>query len=118
MRKICLFISILLVLAGECYAGQKVEVEYPNNPIVYNKTLTSANTEYSQALPSGCNKIMVQCRTAYDVKITYTSTESGTTYYTIKANTWYWDDGVLGTTRTLYMQSATAGVVLEILAWY
>jgi len=117
-NKLIIGLILVCLFATPCYAAQKVAIDYPNTPIVYNKTLTSANTEYSQALPSGCTKIMAQCRTAYDVKITYTSGESGTTYYTIKANTWYWDDGIFGTKQVLYMQSTQANVIIEIIAWY
>lgn len=111
-----IIISIIL-FSTPLYADSKVEIDYPNTPVIYNTTMTSANTEYSQALPSGCTKIMVQCRTSYDVKITYVSGESGTIYFTIKADDTYWDDNIFGTKQTLYVQCTTAGQVLEILAW-
>ena len=107
---------ILLSTSGFC--EQKVKIDYPNTPIIYNKTLTLADTEYLQALPAGITKIMVQCRTSYDIKIAYTSGESGTTYFTIKAEHTYWDDEISGTKQTLYIQSSQAGVVVEILCWY
>lgn len=86
-------------------------------PTIYNKTLTSANKEYEQALPSKTKKFTVQCRTAYDVKLAFTDGESGTTYVTIKANTNYYEDNVLASNVTLYMQSTQAGVVMEIIPW-
>ena len=118
MKKIILILLLLSIPCIRSFAAQETKLIYPTNPIVYNKTLTLADTEYSQALPAGCKKIMVQCRTAYDVKMTYTSGGSGTTYYTLKANTWYWDDFIDGTVKTIYMQSTQAGVVVEILCWY
>ena len=86
------------------------------NPTIYNKTLTDVDTEYSQALPSDTVKFEVRCRTAAAVKLAFTSSESGTTYFTIPAGASYWEDEVQ-TNKTLYFQSATAGVVLEIKAW-
>jgi len=86
-------------------------------PTIYNVTLTSADTEYKQALPSKTKKFTVQCRTASDVKLAFTEGESGTNYVTIKANTNYYEDNVLAESLTLYMQSTQAGVVVEIIAW-
>jgi hypothetical protein len=118
MKRLILAALFTFCLSGSVSAADQTKLIYPATPVIYNKTLTSANTEYSQALPGGCKKIMVQCRTAYDVKITYTALASGTTYYTLKSGTWYWDDFVDGTAKTLYMQSAQAGVVVEVMVWY
>jgi len=118
MKRIILFFSFLFLIIGSSLAADQTKLIYPTTPVIYNKTLTLANTEYSQALPGGCRKIMVQCRSAYDVKITYTALASGTTFYTLKSGTWYWDDFVDGTAKTLYMQSAQAGVVVEVMVWY
>lgn len=93
---------------------QKVLAE---TPTIYNVTLTDADTEYSQELPSDTKKYTVQCRTAFDVKLAFTEGESGTTYATIKANTNYYEDGILAESLTLYVQSAQAGVVVEVIAW-
>lgn len=89
-----------------------------SSPQVYNVTLTSANTEYNQALPTGTKRFMFKCRTAYAVKLAFTEGESGTTYFTVPANMAYREyDLSLSGTRTLYFQSTTAGVVVEIIAW-
>ena len=94
-------------------------------PTVYNTTLTNANTEYSRALPSFCRGVKLMARPLGngdlpDIKLAFISGDSGTTYLTIPGG--YRDFtlpenmcavGVL----TLYMQSASAGVVVEILAW-
>lgn len=117
IKKLAL-VLLLALFPLNIYAAQKVDINYPNSPTIYNKTLTLANTEYSQALPAGCTKFTVQCRTAYDVKLAFVSGESGTNYLTIKTDYWYWEDGILGTTRILYLQSAQAGVVVEIVVWY
>jgi len=84
--------------------------------LIYNKTMTLANTEYSQAIPYGTVKIMVQNRGAYDTKITYTNGASGTNYMTLKAGMVYYDD-MVDVARTLYFQCPTAAQVLEIMAW-
>ena len=84
--------------------------------LIYNKTMTLANTEYSQALPYGTVKIMVQNRGAFDTKISFTSGASGTNYFTLKSSMVYYDDFV-DVGRTLYFQCADAGKTLEIMVW-
>ena len=108
---------VFFLWLGVCFAIEEVDINYPKIPVIYNKTLTSANTEYSQTLPARTNKITVQCRTAYDVKLSFTVSESGTTYLTIKSGAVYWEDSIKGTNRILYMQSTQAGVVVEIVCW-
>lgn len=84
---------------------------------IYNVTMTSANTEYSQTLPASTKKFTIKCRTNYDVKLCFTSGASGTTYITIPAGMTYWDDLIKPVTLTLYFQCPTAAQVTEIVAW-
>ena len=86
-------------------------------PYVYNKTLTDANTEYSQALPANTTRFTLQARTSVDVKLCFTALASGTTYVTIKAGSSYSEEGLDLASTTLYMQSASAGIVVEVVAW-
>lgn len=88
------------------------------SPTVYNKTMTNANTEYSQVLPVGTKKFLIKCRTAFDIKLTFTANASGTTYITIPADKALLVDNLsLSGTKTLYFQCATSAKVAEILAW-
>jgi hypothetical protein len=86
-------------------------------PAIYNKTMTLANTEYSQALGNGVVKLLVQCRGGYDTKIAFYTGTSGTNYMTLKAGAVYYEDMVDKMPSTIYFQCATAGQVLEIVAW-
>jgi hypothetical protein len=86
-------------------------------PVIYNKTMTSANTEYSQALPSQTKKFTIKCRGEYDIKLAFTAEASGTTYITIPSGQCYWDDNIRDASCTLYFQCATAAQVVEIVAW-
>lgn len=79
--------------------------------------MTLADTEYSQSLPYGMTKLLVQCRDNVDVKIGFGSSQSGTTYMLLKAGSVYYEDMLDQGVRTLYFQCAEAGKVLEILAW-
>lgn len=86
-------------------------------PVIYNVTMTSADTEYSQELPAQTKKFTFKCRGEYDVKLAFESGESGTTYLTVPSKQNYWDDNIRDASLTLYFQCATAAQVAEIVAW-
>jgi hypothetical protein len=92
-------------------------IQRATDPVIYNVTMTNANTEYSQALPTNCKKFLIRCRAAYDVKLAFTSGESGSDYVTISAGGAYWEDFIQLAATTLYFQCGTAGQVAEIVAW-
>jgi len=92
-----------------------------DNPIVYNVALALANTEYAQALPVGCRGFEFHCRTANDVRFAF---ETGRVaapvapYMTLPSGLWYYNLEVrFDVVWTLYLASAVAAVVAEIIAW-
>lgn len=92
------------------------------DPTEYNLTLTNANTQYSQALPIGCQGFEFQCRTEADIRFAFvTGRVAAPTppYLTLKAGDYYVSPAISqgDTPSTLYFASATAGVVVEIIAW-
>lgn len=98
------------------------ELELAARPVIYNVTLTTANTEVSRVLPSGTRKFTLQCRdTTVDIKLAFVSGESGSNFITILGNAAYNEDFIEvpgGFTLTLYMQStSTAAPIVEIVAW-
>lgn len=92
------------------------------SPTIYNLTLTNANTQYSQALPTNCHYFSLWCRTAYDIRFAFTTgivaTPTGN-YLTCFAGMAYNSPEklVIAPNTTLYCASSTAGVIVEILAW-
>lgn len=80
-------------------------------------TMTSANTEYSWTIPNGVSAFTVRCRGAYDVKFSFTSGTSGTTYWTVSSGNSYYETSISSYNNTLYMQCATAAQVVEIIYW-
>lgn len=100
--------------------GQAVDFAYPATPAAYNLTLTNANTEYSQALPSNCRGFVFRCRTSVDVRFAFATGKVATPtapYLTLPADCAYSKDGIYLSSVTLYFASSTAGVVVEIEAW-
>lgn len=91
--------------------------DWPGTPVVYNVTMTTASTEYNQALPANTRKFMIKCRGAYDIKVCFVAEGSGTLYVTVPSGQSYWEDQINDTAITLYFQCATAAQVAEIVAW-
>lgn len=87
-------------------------------PTIVNLTLTSADTEYSQLIPTGTKKFSVQCRTDKGLKFSYIEGESGTVFHSIPEGATYTEFGVnTGPGVKIYLQSETANVVVEIIFW-
>jgi hypothetical protein len=89
-------------------------------PSVYNVTLTSANTEYSQLLPNRTRRFTIQTRTAYDSRLAFVTGKVATPtapYWTIKAGSSFIEENVKCENTTVYLASAQAGVIVEIICW-
>ena len=101
----------------------KVWADTPTaTPTVYNLTLTSADTEYSQAMVANCRRIEFQARTEASVRFAFVTGKVATPtapYMTLKAGDYY-DSGPINqgdSPVTLYLASATAGTIAEIISW-
>jgi len=93
-------------------------VEVAKTPTIYNVAMTAANTEYSQALPTGTKKVDIKLRgTTALLKIAFAVGKSGTTYITIPFGSSLHLEGMDLTGVTVYAQSPTASQTLEILCW-
>lgn len=87
---------------------------------VYNTTMTSANTEYSQALPANTKKFTVKLRDGTSFRLAFVTGKVATPtepYLTINDGFGYSEDNVNLTSITLYFASAVAAKTAEIVAW-
>lgn len=87
---------------------------------IYNISLASADTEYSQALPAGMRKLAFRARTNQEVRYAFeTGKVAGPTapYATLKAAYEYFDENIVAASETLYLASSVAGVVVEVEVW-
>jgi len=92
-----------------------------SNPTVYNITLTSADTQYSQLLPSGTRELRFRCRAAYDVRFAYEEGKVATPtapYLTLPAGSDYFSDNDDLSGMTIYFASSELGVVVELETWF
>jgi len=88
--------------------------------VIYNVTLTVADTEYPQALPSSTREFRVRCRTLFDVRYAWETGKVATPtapYATILAGLEYRGDNSDITGKSLYLASSEAAVVVEIEIW-
>lgn len=89
-------------------------------PNVYNVTLTVADKEYSQLLPSSTREFRFRCRTLYDVRFAFVTGKVAAPtapYLTLPAGRDYSGDQSDITGKKLYLASSQAGVVVELEIW-
>ena len=116
MKKIiCYLVAVLFLYTTTAYAVSG----YPQKVTAVNKTLTDANTEYQVELPEGTSGFTMQSRTAADFKVGNASA-SGSTYYTVKSGAVYSSPtplnlGPATSNTTLFLQSGSAGQIIEVL---
>ena len=111
-------VTITLELSGKPI--NTTGVKEAKEPTIYNKTLTLANTEYSQVLPDHTKKLTFQCRTAFDIRFAFVTGKVATPtapYMTIKANGAYDEKDLDLVGKTLYLACGNAAKVVEILVY-
>ena len=103
--------------------GEYIDV-IESNPattiIIYNKTLTSADTEYSQALPASTKQFFIKLRSqSASCRLAFTSGQATAigTHIKIPANGFISPSGLNLASTTLYIESPSSGKVAEIIAY-
>jgi len=89
-------------------------------PTKYAVALTSADTEYSQALPANTKKFRVHLRDFATFRLAYETGKVATptgAYETIPAGSEKYEDEVILASLTLYLASPVATKTAEIEAW-
>jgi len=87
-------------------------------PTIANVSMTLADTEYSYSIPNGTSRFEIKLRALNALlKLAFESGKSGTEYITIPYGSSYAENDVKGGPITLYIQSPTAGMTLEIKTW-
>ncbi len=111
---------------GTAQTGLDVGTELPKKvnkattPVIYNKTMTLADTEYSQALPANTKKYTIQTRdgTAFRMAFVTGKVAAPTEpYFSIGADGFHHEDLIEPASLTLYFACDEAAKVAEILAW-
>ncbi len=94
-----------------------------NIPTIYNVTMTTANTEYSQALPAGTKKVIFSVQgglNANQFRYAYVTGKVATPvapYKVYNQDIEVGIDNILLTGATLYFASTLAGAIMQIECW-
>jgi hypothetical protein len=92
----------------------------PTAPTVYNVVMAAANTEYAQALPTGCHKFALMMQTNDgDFRVAFVSGKvaaSTAPFLGFPAGSAYNEDGI-NANLTLYFASSMAGKIMQVVAW-
>lgn len=89
-------------------------------PLIWNVTMTSADTEYSQALTADTKKFCIMTRDRSEFRFQYITNKVATPtapWVTIVAGEVYYEDLIKDASLTLYFASASAGKIIEIIEW-
>jgi hypothetical protein len=105
------------------FAVQATDASLPTTPAIYNVELTTADTEYSQALPAGTKKFSVSVQSGdgtgtFRFAFATGKVATPTAPYGIrKDDAEYYEDGVNLTGATLYLAHSAGSVTAQIIAW-
>lgn len=101
-------------------------IDFPTaeTPTIQNVAMAAANTEYSAAIPVGTKGFRARIRRDGNnppgrLQVTYTASQSNTTYITVMPGEWHSPPADLQTVLglTIYFRSNKANQVLEIESW-
>ena len=84
----------------------------------YTITLTSADTEYSQTIPSNTKQLTFQCRDYNAIRFAFTSGKVAgpkEPYFTLESGQTFTLSHLDLTSKTIYFASSTAGAVVELI---
>lgn len=113
-------------LTGRDISGDLANLDTPlsrliaTTPVLYEKTMTLADTEYSQALPANCKRFTIHCQDGTAFRLAYVTGKVATPtapYYSIPAGAVKSESGLYLAATTLYVACGTAGKKVEIEAW-
>ena len=111
---------------GTAQTGLDIGAELPKKlnkattPVIYNVTMTLADTEYSQALPANTKKYTIQTRdgTAFRMAFVTGKVAAPTEpYFSIGTDGFHHEDLIEPAALTLFFGCDEAAKVVEILAW-
>ncbi len=94
-----------------------------DTPYIYNVSLTTKNTEYSQALPAGTKRFAVSIQGGADTdtfRVAFVTGKVATPtapYITLPGNVEYYEDGLNLDSLTVYVACVSDAKVAQIVAW-
>lgn len=94
------------------------QVQRATAPTIINHvTHLTPGQENSFTLPANTKRFTMKVRTADTVNVAFTAAGSGTLFFTISDTKPYGDDGLNLASQTVYVQSAVASRIIEVVAY-
>jgi hypothetical protein len=94
----------------------KADIVAGKTPTIYNKVVALKDVEESVALSANTKRFTIRVRGTSQLKLAFTSGESGTKFVTIPMHATYFEDNV-DFTGTLYFQTNRDAQIVEIVEW-
>jgi hypothetical protein len=89
-----------------------------STPVINNIAVPLANTEVTFTFPTGTKRFELRLRNTARLQLSFVAGQSGTNYWTVNGGSVYGEDGINpATTLSIYVQTASAGSLLEIKSW-
>lgn len=107
---------------GTSLTGRDITLDLSkaDTPVIYNVTMTLADTQYSQALPANTKKYTIQTRDGTAFRIAFVTGKVAAPtepYFSIGTDGFHQEDLIKPASLTLYFACGEAAKVAEIIAW-
>jgi hypothetical protein len=102
-------VDILSVASGQ-------NLKPATTPAIYNKTCTTASTEYNQPLPANCKGFTIGLKSKDDSVTWVLKFATSGTEFSFSGNESYTLDNILFSSQTLYFETDKNGEVIQIIA--
>jgi len=104
-------------IGSQGFVPRDITVQGAQNVKITNYNIAAADTEYSVALTSNLKDAIIRNRDISVTKVSFTSGESGTTYFTIPKGCTLQLSDLDFTGKTIYFQASDIST-LEIMEFY
>ena len=88
-----------------------------DTPTIFNVTMATKGTEYSQLLPDNTARFILRARNNAKLQLSYISGQTDSNYLTIIPGNIYTVEAVKLTGKTIYFQSTKDNTIVEIVTW-
>lgn len=106
--------SLSLALSSD---NINLTLETVSQPAILNFPLQNADEEYTLTFPANTKRFILKPRDC-NLKLAFVQGTSGTTYFTLPKGS-YWSEHSIadGVTVTIYLQTARANSLVEVILW-
>lgn len=97
--------------------GPTPTIGLANTPVIENLTLTSAAQEYSYTFPNKTRRFWLHPRALAKIKMAFVANGTTQKWFTLPYQSYFQEDELDLSGTTIFLQSDTPNIVIEILSW-